>query len=108
MLEESEDKWPSVNLAYELVKSSYDRIQDSFDAVNNRIEFLLTFSSSVTLAAPIFVKALFNDIDFESSWFIAAIGIFVFTAIVGIIVYPSPIIVPAISGVLGHSGIMKR
>jgi hypothetical protein len=83
MNKEAEDKWPSVNLAYEFVKPSYDWLQNRLDAVNDRIEFLLTFSSSVTIAVPVFVKALFDDVHFGSFWFMAAIGIFVLIAIIG-------------------------
>jgi hypothetical protein len=85
MNEKPEDKWPSVHLAYEFVKPSYDWLQKRLDAVNARIEFLLTFSSSVTIAAPIFVKALYADVNFWSSWFIATLCIFVVIALVGLI-----------------------
>jgi len=78
-------QYPSVELAYEFVKPSYDWLQNRLDAVNSRIEFLLTFVSSVTVAAPIFVRALFSDIGFGSLWFKAAVVVFVLSAIVGII-----------------------
>lgn len=81
----TEDKWPSVNLAYDFVKPSYDWLQNRLDAVNRRIEFLLTFSASITIAIPIFMKALFVDIHFDSFWFVFAIVIFIITAIVGIV-----------------------
>lgn len=82
---QAESQWPSVGLAYDFVKPSYDWLQNRLDAVNSRIEFLLTFASSITVAAPVFVKALFSDIGFESLWFYAAIVAFVFCAVVGII-----------------------
>lgn len=79
-----ESKYPSVDLAYEFVKPSYDWLQNRLDAVNGRIEFLLTFSSSITIAAPVFVKALFRDISFGSCWFVGAIVVFVLIALVGL------------------------
>lgn len=79
-----EDKFPSVNLAYEFVKPSYDWLQNRFDAVNSRIEFLLTFTSSITLATPIFVGTLFPTVDFVSLWFMLAMGVFILTSIAGI------------------------
>jgi len=85
MSEKLEDKWPSVHWAYEFVKPSYEWIQNRLDAVNARIEFLLTFSSSVTLAVPIVVKVLFPDVDFGSLWFMSAMCMFLFTAVVGIL-----------------------
>ncbi len=85
MNEKAEDKWPSVQWAYEFVKPSYEWLQNRFDAVNTRIEFLLTFSSSITLAIPIVVKVLFPDVNFGSLWFMSAMGIFLLTAIVGIL-----------------------
>ena len=84
MAKRIEDDWPSVQWAYEFVKPSYDWLQNRFDAVNRRIEFLLTFSSSITLATPVFIKALFTDVNFGSLWFKFAIGIFILTAAVGV------------------------
>jgi hypothetical protein len=80
---EIEAQYPSVELAYGLVKASYDWLLNRLDAVNSRIEFLLTFVASITVAAPVFVKVVFNDITF-GALFYAAIGVFSFSAIVGI------------------------
>ena len=80
-----ENSWPSVGLAYDFVKPSYEWLQNRLDAVNSRIEFILTLSSSLTIAAPVFVKALFTDIYFGSCWFVAAIVVFIFTALIGLI-----------------------
>jgi hypothetical protein len=85
MNEKAEDKWPSVHWAYEFVKPSYEWLQNRFDAVNARVEFLLTFSSSITLAIPIVVKVLFPDVIFWSLWFMSAMGMFLLTALVGIL-----------------------
>lgn len=80
---DEESKYPSVSLAYEFVKPSYDWLQNRLDAVNGRIEFLLTFSSSITIATPVFVKALFRDISFGSCWFVSAIVVFGLITLVG-------------------------
>lgn len=71
-----ENKWPSVEIAYEFVKPSYDWMQNRLDAVNTRIEFFLTLSSSVTVAAPIFAKALYTDIEFGAWSFKVAMAVF--------------------------------
>jgi hypothetical protein len=80
-----EDSWPSVGLAYDFVKPSYEWLQNRLDAVNSRIEFLLTLSSSITVATPVFAKALLTDIYFGSCWFVAAIVVFVSIALIGLI-----------------------
>lgn len=80
-----EQKWPSLDLAYSFVKSSYDSLQNRLDAVNARIEFLLTLSVSINIAIPIFMKALFDDIYFGSYWLVAVTVVFVFTVIIGLI-----------------------
>lgn len=85
MVNKAEEKWPSVHLAYDFVKPSYDWLQNRLDAVNARIEFLLTLSFSITTVAPIFAKAVFSDIDFGAFWFVAAMAVFVLTAIIGLI-----------------------
>jgi hypothetical protein len=82
-INEMEAQYPSVELAYGFVKPSYDWLQNRLDAVNSRIEFLLTFVASITVAAPVFVRAVFNDIHF-GALFYAAIGVFSLSAIIGI------------------------
>jgi hypothetical protein len=79
----AEGQWPSVDTAFDIVKPSYDWLLSRFDAVNGRIQPLLTFSATLTVATPVFVKTLFPDVDFASPLFIAAIVAFVLTAIVG-------------------------
>ena len=85
MTEQNEIKWPSVNLAYEFVKPSYDWLQNRLDAVNKRIEYLLTFASSITVATPIFAKALNPDINFALWPFIVSMFLFILIAIIGFV-----------------------
>jgi hypothetical protein len=44
-----EEQWPSVGLAYDLVKSSYDQVARRIDAQENRIRATMTFATTVTL-----------------------------------------------------------
>jgi hypothetical protein len=83
--ERSEDKWPSVDLAYDIALLSYDWLQQRLDAVTKKTQFLLTIASSITLATPVFAKALLPNISFSSLWFETAIGFFVLTVVVGLI-----------------------
>ena len=43
-----EATWPSVNLAYEFVKPSYDWAIHRLNAVDSRIQTFLAFSSTLT------------------------------------------------------------
>ncbi len=80
-----ETQYPSMNLAYEFVKPSYDWLQNRLNAVNTRIEFLLTLSFSITVAIPIFMSALIDDIDFGAWWFVAIIVVFIIIALIGLV-----------------------
>jgi hypothetical protein len=83
--ERSEDKWPSVDLAYDIALLSYNWLQQRLDAVTKKTQFLLTTASSITLATPVFAKALLPDITFSSLWFETAICVFVLTIVVGLV-----------------------
>lgn len=78
-------QYPSVDLAYEFVKPSYDWMVTRFDAINSKIQGLLTFSATITVAIPIIVKSISNDISYNSPWFIGAMFSFFALIIAGII-----------------------
>jgi len=78
-------EYPSTGLAYEFVKPSYDWMLNRFEAMNSKIQMLLTFATTVTVAVPIFAKAIFDGIDLNSGWFYGAIICYVLLAISGII-----------------------
>ena len=80
-----ESQYPSVDLAYEFVTSSYDWMVTRFEAVNSKIQGLLTFAATITAALPIITKAIFSDIDFVSLWFYIAMAAFVFLVLAGIV-----------------------
>lgn len=79
-----EAQFPSVELAYEFVKTSYDWMLSRIEAINSKIQGLLTFATTVTVAMPIFAKAVFDGIDFHSGWFYGAIIAYALLAITGI------------------------
>jgi len=83
-LGKDESQYPSVELAYEFVKSSYDWMLSRIEAINSKIQGLLTFATTVAVAMPIFAKALVGDIDFSSGWFYGATISYVLLAIMGI------------------------
>lgn len=80
-----EAQFPSVELAYEFVKPSYDWMLIRFEAVNNKIQNLLTFAVSITAALPLFTKAIFDEVNFCSGWFYSIIVFFAFLVIIGVI-----------------------
>ena len=76
-------KYPSVDLAYEFVKPSYDWMLNRFQAIDSKIQGLLTFATAITAAIPVFAKAI--HVNFSSAWFYAAIIIYVLFAVLGIV-----------------------
>ena len=63
--------------------ASYQEIVARYDAANQRIDGLLTLTSTVTLAAPI-VMAAAGEPDFRSPLFVAAVGFFTVGLILGV------------------------
>ena len=80
-----ESEWPSVDVAYGIVASSYDWIQARFDSVERRIQTFLAFTATLTLGLPALVIAIENEADVTSLWFIAAMTTAVLAMAVGII-----------------------
>lgn len=74
-------KYPSISLAYEFVKPSYDWMLNRLQAIDSKIQGLLTFATAITAAIPVFAKAL--HVDFNSAWFYAAIIAYVSFAVLG-------------------------
>ena len=75
-------EYPSTGLAYEFVKPSYDWMLNRFEAMNSKIQGLLTFATTITVAIPIF-KAVFDGIHFNSGLFYGAIISYVLSTIIG-------------------------
>ena len=84
-INDEEHRYPSVDLAYNFVKPSYDWMLNRFEAANSKIQGLLTFSATVTAAFPILAKAIFDNVDFSSLWFYGAIIAFIFLVVTGIV-----------------------
>ena len=82
---DEESRYPSVDLAYEFVKPSYDWMVTRFEAINSKIQGLLTFAATITVAFPIITKAIFSDIAFSSPWFYVATAAFAFLVVTGIV-----------------------
>lgn len=80
-----ESQYPSVDLAYDFIKPSYDWMVSRFEAINSKIQGLLTFAATITAALPIIAKVIFSDVAFTSPWFYVAMVAFAFLTVIGIV-----------------------
>jgi hypothetical protein len=82
--ENSEEKqYPSVDTAFEIVMLSYGLMLDCLQAIESKIQGLLTTATAITVATPIFAKAI--NVNFSSTWFYAAAFVYVVFVILGFI-----------------------
>lgn len=80
------ETWRSVDSAYELVVPSYAWMQERLNAVDSRMQALLTLAGSVTVAAPIIGTAVVKNIVFSSPLFLTAVTLFVVIVLAGVLV----------------------
>lgn len=80
-----EDIRPSIDLAYEYVRPSYEWLQSRLDAANNRLQYIVTLASTITVAAIVLGKAIFTDISYSSVWIWLTLVTFVLIAAVAMI-----------------------
>ena len=83
-LEQLKENYPGVDLAYNLAVSAYDVVSKRLDAVDNRLQTILTLGIAVSL--PILPLASAKNIPFRSLWFYVAALAFVaaiVTAVIG-------------------------
>ena len=81
--ENLEAKWPAVDLAYEFVRPSYDWVQRRLEAVDNRVQMLMAFAASITLAIPVLAVSAIEEPDFKSVWVFLALANFAVAVVVG-------------------------
>jgi hypothetical protein len=80
-----EIQWPAVNRAYDFVMPSYQLVAGRFEAADTRLTTLVSLTSTLTLAAPIFGKNVQPNISFASPFFVAGMVIFLLSALTGIL-----------------------
>jgi hypothetical protein len=78
-------EYPAVDTAFAFVLPSYQFMLSRFESADTRLTALLTFTSTITLAVPLFAKNLNQNIDFHSRLFLAGLGCFLLGAIAGVI-----------------------
>jgi hypothetical protein len=81
-IKDSEDKIKSVDLAYELALTSYDTAFKQLDNMDARIQTLMAFGTTVSLALPAIFMS--KGISFASGWFVAAVLTYILAIAVGI------------------------
>lgn len=79
-----EDKYPSVDLGYEIAKESYRVASQRFDVVNNGIDRTLTWMLSFNLG---FIAIIYKDahaLELKSWWFYSAMIVFLLSVVLGL------------------------
>jgi hypothetical protein len=94
------DQWPAVDRAYDFVMPSYQLLAGRFEAADARLTALLTLTSTLTLAVPVFAKNVQSNTSFASPFFVCGMLAFMLGAIVGIfgrvtgsLVLPNPMVI---------------
>lgn len=72
-MENTEQNYPSLELAYPLAIASYDSIIKRIDALDGRIQTLMSFAVTVCLAVPVFGRT--QNITLNSRWFISGMAL---------------------------------
>jgi hypothetical protein len=72
--QQSERTWPSIEVAYPLAISSYDMAIKRFDAMDTKLNTLITFAVTVTLAVPAIANT--KGLAFRSVWLVIAVCAF--------------------------------
>ena len=80
-----EEQYPYVNPAYDIAIKSYDWCIHRSDSIDNTIDKLLTWISSVTLAVITFAYTQKITTNFESKWFKVSIILFFGSILSGIV-----------------------
>lgn len=77
-----QENYPSVELAYPIAIASYETALKRLDALDNRVQTLMTFAATVMLAVP--AVAANKGLSFKSGWFITALVLFLIANAFGI------------------------
>ena len=81
---ELHEEFPGLGLAYDRAMASYQEIGARFDAANQRIDGLLTLTSTVTLAAPLIVAATGTGATLRSPLLAVVAGLFAAVLLLGV------------------------
>jgi hypothetical protein len=79
-VENLKDRYPSVNLAYEIAIDSYDALVKRVDSIDGRLQTLLALFATVTATVPVIGAA--RGLSFHSRWFYGAVCAMVLATLV--------------------------
>ena len=79
-------QYPGLAQAQAYVIPSYQFMLSRLEAVDSRLQTVVAFVATVTLAVPAMSRALQPTISFESAWFVSAIGLALATVALGSVV----------------------
>ncbi len=84
-------EYPSLDLAYEYVRPSYDLLSRRLDAVESRGRAVLTFAGTLTFALPVFAANILGagTRHLNSPWFVAGIAAFAGIVVCGVVLSTS-------------------
>jgi hypothetical protein len=93
----NEEKYPSVNLAYDIALKSYDAAMKRSDIADDGIDKLRSFVTTINLAFLAWVVSSNKTEPMLNAWFLVSLAIFLFSIILSIIakssngiILPSP------------------
>ena len=98
---EPEDQWPSIPLAYEFVRPSYEWLAARLDKIEDKSRALLAFGATATFGVPVLAHSLLDAslVNVRSYWFLAALALFVVAMLLGLIIHIwGSLIIPDIKG----------
>ena len=75
----------AVGLAYEIALSAYVSAREQWESVHRRLDTLLSFVTTVTIAAPVAAQAVLDDPDFGSPLTITAGALYVIVVLLALV-----------------------
>ncbi len=78
-------KSAAVDLAYEVALSAYVSAREQWESVHRRLDTLLSFVTTVTIATPVAAQAVLDDPDFSSPLLIGASTLYALIVLIALI-----------------------
>ena len=72
-------------MAYDIALGSYVSVREQWESVHRRLDTLLSFVTTVTIAAPVAAQAVLDHADFESPIVVSAGTVYVVIVLIALI-----------------------
>ena len=82
---EPDGEYPGTDLAYDIAVASYSLSERRWDAIHQRIDVLLSFVTTLTVAAPVVAAAVLESPDFASPLLFAAGAVYLALVLVALV-----------------------